>query len=163
MWRQALRGGMATGPGCHPLRRRLPVSAASGQLCLPGAVYTSGAVTASSPTYGVASYHEARACTRGDACAYSRPGAVSYTLPRGDWFDLIPCAHYLAEIVIYAGLVIAGGCRPAPVRRVTVDFSCTDFTQALLLLAVMANLAIAARSTLDYYAVSCPVRASKPA
>ncbi|XVF00984.1 hypothetical protein REPUB_Repub04eG0049200 [Reevesia pubescens] len=32
-----------------------------------------------------------------------------YVIPTGDWFDIVSSPHYLAEIVIYAGLLIASG------------------------------------------------------
>ena len=35
-----------------------------------------------------------------------------YAIPYGDWFEIESCPHYLAEIVIYAGILNAGGTRP---------------------------------------------------
>ncbi|KAF9622227.1 hypothetical protein IFM89_030269 [Coptis chinensis] len=32
-----------------------------------------------------------------------------YVIPHGDWFEIVSCPHYLAEIVIYAGLLVASG------------------------------------------------------
>ncbi|KAG0586874.1 hypothetical protein KC19_2G123900 [Ceratodon purpureus] len=32
-----------------------------------------------------------------------------YEIPQGSWFEWVSCAHYLAEIVLYAGIVIASG------------------------------------------------------
>ncbi|XVE48949.1 hypothetical protein DITRI_Ditri01bG0043100 [Diplodiscus trichospermus] len=34
---------------------------------------------------------------------------VDNVIPTGDWFDIVSSPHYLAEIVIYAGLVVASG------------------------------------------------------
>ncbi|XP_073047436.1 polyprenal reductase 2-like [Primulina eburnea] len=60
-----------------------------------------------------------------------------YAIPRGDWFDYVSSAHYLAEIVIYGGLVIASG------------FS--DVTIWLLFGFVVANLSLAAAETQKWY------------
>lgn len=60
-----------------------------------------------------------------------------YEIPHGDWFDLVSSPHYLAEMVIYAGLVIASGG--------------TDLTIWLLLVFVVANLAFAAAETQRWY------------
>ncbi|XP_056158455.1 polyprenol reductase 2-like isoform X2 [Syzygium oleosum] len=38
-----------------------------------------------------------------------REESHAYVVPHGDWFELVSCPHYLAEIVIYAGLVVASG------------------------------------------------------
>jgi len=35
--------------------------------------------------------------------------AGGYRLPRGGAFELVSCPHYLAEIVIYAGLALVAG------------------------------------------------------
>uniref|UniRef100_A0A6M2E9X1 3-oxo-5-alpha-steroid 4-dehydrogenase C-terminal domain-containing protein n=1 Tax=Populus davidiana TaxID=266767 RepID=A0A6M2E9X1_9ROSI len=35
--------------------------------------------------------------------------ADEYVIPRGDWFEIVSSPHYLAEIVIYAGMVFASG------------------------------------------------------
>nr|CAB3488000.1 unnamed protein product [Digitaria exilis] len=32
-----------------------------------------------------------------------------YVIPCGDWFSYVSCPHYLAEIVMYFGLLIASG------------------------------------------------------
>ncbi|KAJ7001355.1 LOW QUALITY PROTEIN: hypothetical protein NC653_011703 [Populus alba x Populus x berolinensis] len=32
-----------------------------------------------------------------------------YVIPRGDWFEIVSSPHYLAEIVIYAGIVFGSG------------------------------------------------------
>ncbi|KZV53455.1 polyprenol reductase 2-like [Dorcoceras hygrometricum] len=60
-----------------------------------------------------------------------------YAIPHGDWFDYVSSAHYLAEIVIYGGLVIASG------------FS--DVTILLLFGFVVANLSLAAAETHKWY------------
>ncbi|KAK4747766.1 hypothetical protein SAY87_014352 [Trapa incisa] len=60
-----------------------------------------------------------------------------YVIPHGDWFEIVSCPHYLAEIVIYAGLVVASGG--------------TDLTILLLFGFVVANLAFAATETHEWY------------
>ncbi|KAL0323544.1 UNVERIFIED_CONTAM: Glutamine synthetase, chloroplastic [Sesamum angustifolium] len=59
-----------------------------------------------------------------------------YAIPRGDWFEYVSSPHYLAEIVIYGGLVVASG------------FS--DITIWLLFGFVVANLVFAAAETQRY-------------
>lgn len=41
----------------------------------------------------------------------------TYSVPKGDWFNLVPCAHYLAEIVLYIGLLVACDFDRTAVRR----------------------------------------------
>ncbi|KAH6822537.1 3-oxo-5-alpha-steroid 4-dehydrogenase family protein [Perilla frutescens var. hirtella] len=60
-----------------------------------------------------------------------------YAIPEGDWFKYVSSPHYLAEIVIYGGLVIASG------------FS--DITIWLILGFVVANLTLAAGETHRWY------------
>lgn len=60
-----------------------------------------------------------------------------YVVPHGDWFDMVSSPHYLAEMVIYAGLLIASGG--------------TNLTIWLLLVFVVANLAFAAAETQRWY------------
>ncbi|KAK6155408.1 hypothetical protein DH2020_009656 [Rehmannia glutinosa] len=60
-----------------------------------------------------------------------------YAIPHGDWFKYVSSPHYLAEIVIYGGLVIASG------------FS--DITIWLLFGFVVTNLAFAAAETQRWY------------
>jgi len=36
-------------------------------------------------------------------------GTHRYSIPRGGWFEMVSSAHYLAEIVLYAGLLAACG------------------------------------------------------
>ncbi|XP_052192900.1 polyprenol reductase 2-like [Diospyros lotus] len=61
----------------------------------------------------------------------------AYVIPHGDWFDYVSSPHYLAEIVIYAGLVVANGG--------------SDLTIWLLFLFVVANLVFAAAETQRWY------------
>lgn len=60
-----------------------------------------------------------------------------YVIPHGDWFEIVSCPHYLAEIVIYAGLLVASGG--------------TDITIWLLFAFVVANLVFAAAETQRWY------------
>lgn len=60
-----------------------------------------------------------------------------YVVPHGDWFEYVSCPHYLAEIVIYAGLLLASGC--------------SDLTLWLLFGFVVANLVFAASDTHRWY------------
>lgn len=63
--------------------------------------------------------------------------ARDYVIPHGDWFEYVSSPHYLAEIVIYAGFVVASGS--------------TDLTIWLLFGFVVANLVIAAAETHNWY------------
>lgn len=63
--------------------------------------------------------------------------ADEYVIPDGDWFDYVSSPHYLAEIVIYAGLLVASGG--------------TDLTIWLLFGFVVANLVFAAAETHRWY------------
>ncbi|KAJ0009748.1 hypothetical protein Pint_34815 [Pistacia integerrima] len=60
-----------------------------------------------------------------------------YVIPHGDWFEIVSSPHYLAEIVIYAGLLVASGG--------------TDLTIWLLFGFVVANLVFAAAETHRWY------------
>ncbi|TKW06095.1 hypothetical protein SEVIR_7G219300v4 [Setaria viridis] len=60
-----------------------------------------------------------------------------YVIPRGDWFSRVSCPHYLAEIVIYFGLLIASGG--------------SDISVWFLLLFVIANLSFSAVQTHKWY------------
>ncbi|KAF6169478.1 hypothetical protein GIB67_004759 [Kingdonia uniflora] len=60
-----------------------------------------------------------------------------YVIPHGDWFKFVSCPHYLAEIVIYAGLLVAS-------RGL-------DLTIWLLVGFVVANLSFAAAETQRWY------------
>ncbi|KAJ8771062.1 hypothetical protein K2173_023387 [Erythroxylum novogranatense] len=60
-----------------------------------------------------------------------------YAIPRGDWFEIVSSPHFLAEMVIYLGLLVASGG--------------TNFIMWLLLLFVVSNLAFAAAETHRWY------------
>ncbi|KAJ4876845.1 Polyprenol reductase 2 [Raphanus sativus] len=60
-----------------------------------------------------------------------------YIIPHGDWFEIVSSPHYLAEIVLYAGLLIASGG--------------TDVTIWLLFGFVVENLTLAAGETHRWY------------
>ncbi|CAN7090251.1 hypothetical protein IGI04_033872 [Brassica rapa subsp. trilocularis] len=60
-----------------------------------------------------------------------------YIIPHGDWFEIVSSPHYLAEIVLYAGLLIASGG--------------TDVTIWLLFGFVVGNLTLAAGETHRWY------------
>ncbi|KAK1275718.1 Polyprenol reductase 1 [Acorus gramineus] len=60
-----------------------------------------------------------------------------YVIPHGDWFEIVSCPHYLAEIVIYIGILVAS-------RGL-------DITIWLLLVFVVSNLSIAAIETHKWY------------
>lgn len=60
-----------------------------------------------------------------------------YIIPHGDWFEVVSSPHYLAEIVIYGGMVVASGGM--------------DLTIWLLFCFVVANLAFAAAETQRWY------------
>ncbi|KAJ0968779.1 hypothetical protein J5N97_021656 [Dioscorea zingiberensis] len=64
-------------------------------------------------------------------------GADEYAIPRGDWFEYVSCAHYLAEIVIYASILLASGG--------------LDLTVWLLFSFVVSNLVFAAAETHRWY------------
>uniref|UniRef100_A0A6N2MUV2 3-oxo-5-alpha-steroid 4-dehydrogenase C-terminal domain-containing protein n=1 Tax=Salix viminalis TaxID=40686 RepID=A0A6N2MUV2_SALVM len=59
-----------------------------------------------------------------------------YVIPCGDWFEIVSSPHYLAEIVIYAGIVFASG---------------GDLTIWLLFGFVVSNLIFAAAETHKWY------------
>ncbi|KAK6253763.1 hypothetical protein QUC31_015483 [Theobroma cacao] len=60
-----------------------------------------------------------------------------YVIPTGDRFEIVSSPHYLAEIVIYAGMVVASGGG--------------DLTVWLLFVFVVANLGFAAAETHKWY------------
>ncbi|KAF3340377.1 polyprenol reductase 1 isoform X1 [Carex littledalei] len=64
-------------------------------------------------------------------------GAEEYIVPYGDWFSYVSCPHYFAEIVIYAGILVASGGN--------------DVTVWLLFIFVVANLSLAAAETHRWY------------
>lgn len=63
--------------------------------------------------------------------------ANEYLIPHGDWFEIVSSPHYLAEIVIYAGFVVASGF--------------ADLTVWLLFGFVVTNLVFAAAETQRWY------------
>ncbi|KAF2616043.1 hypothetical protein F2Q70_00010569 [Brassica cretica] len=63
--------------------------------------------------------------------------AKEYIIPHGDWFEIVSSPHYLAEIVLYMGLLIASGG--------------TDVTIWLLFGFVVGNLTVAAGETHRWY------------
>ncbi|KAF8651666.1 hypothetical protein HU200_063177 [Digitaria exilis] len=60
-----------------------------------------------------------------------------YVIPCGDWFSRVSCPHYLAELVIYLGLLIASGG--------------SDISVWFLYLFVITNLSFAAVQTHKWY------------
>ncbi|XP_022752159.1 polyprenol reductase 2-like isoform X1 [Durio zibethinus] len=66
-----------------------------------------------------------------------RDQTAEYAIPHGDWFEIVSSPHYLAEMIIYAGLLVASGG--------------ADFTIWLLMVFVVANLAFAAAETHRWY------------
>ncbi|RID72249.1 hypothetical protein BRARA_C04150 [Brassica rapa] len=63
--------------------------------------------------------------------------AKKYIIPHGDWFEMVSSPHYLAEIVLYVGLLLASGG--------------TDVTIWLLFGFVVGNLTVAAGETHRWY------------
>ncbi|KAL0534854.1 hypothetical protein IC582_029151 [Cucumis melo] len=66
-----------------------------------------------------------------------REQSEEYRIPHGDWFEVVSSPHYLAEIVIYGGLVVASGGK--------------DLTIWLLFGFVVVNLAFVAAETHRWY------------
>ncbi|XP_066345700.1 polyprenol reductase 1-like isoform X2 [Miscanthus floridulus] len=60
-----------------------------------------------------------------------------YVIPCGDWFSRVSCPHYLAELVIYCGMLIASGG--------------SDISVWFLYLFVITNLSFAAVQTHKWY------------
>jgi len=71
------------------------------------------------------------------AASSADSAAARYQIPRGGWFCHVSCPHYLAEILIYAGLVLVGGT--------------ATLHAALLLTWVVSNLVVAARANHQWY------------
>jgi 3-oxo-5-alpha-steroid 4-dehydrogenase 3 len=68
-------------------------------------------------------------------------GNGRYSLPTGDWFEYSSSAHYLAEIVIYVGLILVAFSMS---ENVPIDlFFCLVFT--------ICNLSVTAQRTHDWY------------
>lgn len=70
-------------------------------------------------------------------CLRDQRGADEYIIPEGDWFEYVSCPHYLSEIVIYAGMLLASGA--------------FDLTVWLLFFFVVSNLIFAAAETQRWY------------
>ena len=72
-----------------------------------------------------------------------RERTSNYAVPRGDWFESVSSPHYTAECLLYAGLALVAGARLF--SRI-----------APMLLAIVANLALAARRTHAWYLETFP-------
>ncbi|KAE8721848.1 3-oxo-5-alpha-steroid 4-dehydrogenase family protein, putative isoform 2 [Hibiscus syriacus] len=66
-----------------------------------------------------------------------RGDRTEYVIPHGDWFEIVSSPHYLVEMIIYAGLLVASGG--------------TDITICLLIGFVVANLAFTEAETHRWY------------
>ncbi|KMZ68334.1 3-oxo-5-alpha-steroid 4-dehydrogenase family protein [Zostera marina] len=66
-----------------------------------------------------------------------QPETNEYVVPHGDWFEHVSCPHYLAEIVIYGGILFASGG--------------LNLTVWLLFIFVASNLIFAAGKTHRWY------------
>ena len=78
------------------------------------------------------------------------PTVRSYAIPRGGWFERFSCAHYTAEIVLYIGLLAI--VVPSRVHaRLDADAFARVRAPILLVCAVIANLAVAARAHHAWY------------
>jgi len=80
------------------------------------------------------SYSEAATCH----------GVGIYALPRGGWFQLVSCPHYLAEILIYLSLTILTELERQPNND-------NSFLSWLLLLWVTVNLSVSALESHAWY------------
>ena len=68
----------------------------------------------------------------------SRDGQSSiYAIPRGDWFEMTTCPHYLAEVLIYCAIFLASGC--------------TNYKWLLVILSTAITLSLSARNTHKWY------------
>ncbi|XP_065867420.1 polyprenol reductase 2 [Euphorbia lathyris] len=70
-----------------------------------------------------------------------------YVIPHGDWFEIVSSPHYLAEIIIYGGMVFASRGE--------------DLTIWLLFAFVVANLGLAAAETHRWYVDKFEIYPSK--
>ncbi|KPP65395.1 hypothetical protein Z043_116196 [Scleropages formosus] len=62
---------------------------------------------------------------------------MGHAVPRGDWFELVSCPHYLAELLVYVALsACCGG---------------GALTWWLVVLYVLCNQLLAARLSHDFY------------
>jgi 3-oxo-5-alpha-steroid 4-dehydrogenase 3 len=74
---------------------------------------------------------------------------ANYSLPTGGWFYYVACPHYLAEIILYSGLVAVQGLAPEATRR--------DIERgAVLLLWVTVNLTISSLESHAWYRSRIP-------
>ncbi|KAK3542642.1 hypothetical protein QTP86_031343, partial [Hemibagrus guttatus] len=62
---------------------------------------------------------------------------LAHRIPRGGWFELVSCPHYLAELLIYTALSMCCGC--------------VSFTWWLVVLYVLCNQVLAAHLCHEYY------------
>ncbi|ROL50972.1 Polyprenol reductase [Anabarilius grahami] len=62
---------------------------------------------------------------------------LAHKMPRGGWFELVSCPHYLAELLIYVAMSVCCGC--------------SSLTWWLVVLYVLYNQALAAQLCHDYY------------
>ena len=109
----------------------------------PAAAAAAAAAAASATTAGGGPDAAARASSIATGAALDAGGKSGsqsrcrYTVPRGDWFELVSCPHYLAEILVYVSFaVISGGVRAG---------------HSALLLSVVVNLGWTARQTHGWY------------
>jgi 3-oxo-5-alpha-steroid 4-dehydrogenase 3 / polyprenol reductase len=86
------------------------------------------------------------------------PSVRSYAIPRGGWFERFSCAHYTAEIVLYVGLllIVAPSHVYITTRGDDVDAFRNIRAPILLVCAVVANLAVAARAHHEWYLANFP-------
>jgi|AntAceMinimDraft_1070359.scaffolds.fasta_scaffold11764_1 3-oxo-5-alpha-steroid 4-dehydrogenase 3 len=82
------------------------------------------------------------AVAAGSPAAAASPHARTYGIPYGGWFDAVSCPHFLAEVMLYAGLALTAG----PNAAATLP----------MLAAVVANLAVAARRNHAWYLKHMP-------
>ncbi|CAI5466974.1 unnamed protein product [Closterium sp. Yama58-4] len=71
-------------------------------------------------------------------------GKKGYFIPQGDWFAHVSCPHYLAEIMIYFGLLVSLGSRTL------------DSTLLLMFAWVVSNLTLSALETHQRYLAKFP-------
>ncbi|XP_043092747.1 polyprenol reductase [Puntigrus tetrazona] len=62
---------------------------------------------------------------------------LAHKMPRGGWFELVSCPHYLAELLIYVAMNVCCGC--------------SSLTWWLVVLYVLCNQALAAHLCHEYY------------
>lgn len=98
--------------------------------------------------------HDRRGGSSGDegADTITIRGAT-YCVPRGDWFELVSCPHFLAEIIIYTGLalVLHGGDTYSYVHDAAYADTGTGSIMWLVALTAFLNLAFTAMQTHHWY------------